>query len=711
MLYKQLVATALCGAAAIDSALASPLDGGRLLSKREVPSTHVRHERQMPHWSRTWDRKQKVKKSAVLPMRIGLRQPDAKLQEGHDLLMERSNPLSPYYGQRMTPREVIDFFAPPKETVEAVRDWLVAGGIDVTRISQSVNKQVRGANIMIYYSSYSQAIETDILQWIQFDATTAEVEDLLFTDYFYWEHSPTGSENIAAEEYHIPAHVQTHIDYITPGIRLRADPGRVRSLKRRAEAEQLSKRAVKAMNTGMDIISPDASGLPPLNSSVCDSYVTQECIRTQYSIPKGDKAAKGNELGIFESLGDHYGQNDLDVYWSTLYPEIPNGTYPITKGIDGAFGPAKNLSDAGVESDLDFESAQPLIWPQRTILFQTDDEIYELNETASDTPLKGFWNTFYDALDGSYCTYSAYGETGNCVLPECLDPTYPDPSPGGYKGQLQCGVYEPTNVISISYGGGEADVPSYYTKRQCDEIMKLGLQGTTVVISSGDDGVGSFEGDGGPNGCAGPEGTVFYPASDATCPYVLAVGSLQLDKVSGNSSTPKYVESSTSRFPSGGGFSNIFDTPDYQKDQVATYFDSVTLNFTGYTDPGTNFSTVGDGVYKIGGRGYPDVSAIGDFFVTRAQGTWGRVGGTSLSAPIWAAVLTRVNEERIAANKSTLGFVNPTLYSHPEVFTDVTNGSNPNCHSTGFLAAKGWDPVSGLGSPLYPKLLDLLLSV
>lgn len=53
---------------------------------------------------------------------------------------------------------------------------------------------------------------TNYLQWVQFDATVSEVEDLLFTDYFYWEHSSTGSENIAAEEYHIPAHVQTHID-------------------------------------------------------------------------------------------------------------------------------------------------------------------------------------------------------------------------------------------------------------------------------------------------------------------------------------------------------------------------------------------------------------------------------------------------------------------------------------------------------------------
>jgi tripeptidyl-peptidase-1 len=71
-----------------------------------------------------------------------------------------------------------------------------------------------------------------------------------------------------------------------------------------------------------------------------------------------------------------------------------------------------------------------------------------------------------------------------------LDPSYPDPNPGGYKGQLQCGVYKPTNVISISYGDGEADLPDFYMKRQCNEWMKLALQGTTIVMSSGDNGVG-----------------------------------------------------------------------------------------------------------------------------------------------------------------------------------------------------------------------------
>lgn len=71
-----------------------------------------------------------------------------------------------------------------------------------------------------------------------------------------------------------------------------------------------------------------------------------------------------------------------------------------------------------------------------------------------------------DAIDGSYCTYSAFGETGNSPL----DPPYPDSKTGGYKGQLQCGVYKPTNVISISYGGQESDLPPSYQKRQCNEV-------------------------------------------------------------------------------------------------------------------------------------------------------------------------------------------------------------------------------------------------
>ena len=48
------------------------------------------------------------------------------------------------------------------------------------------------------------------------------------------------------------------------------------------------------------------------------------------------------------------------------------------------------------------------------------------------------------------------------------------------------------------------------------------------------------------------------------------------------------------------------------------------------------------------------------------------------------------------------------------MFTDVTTGSNPGgggCGVGGFSCAKGWDPVTGLGTPMYPALLELALSL
>ncbi|KAK6088557.1 Pro-kumamolisin [Seiridium cupressi] len=694
MLFRQLAVAVTSGL--VLGAVASPLsnpgsDAVTATSKREVPATHGLHERQAPHWRRQWEKKDKVPARALLPMRIGLAQRNLDVGARH--LAKISDPRSSDYGKHMSSDEVIEMFAPSEDTVKAVKEWLVGAGFAAEKISLSANKQ-----------------------WVQFDAHAEEVEELLATDYFQYEHSASGSKMVGVEEYHVPLELRDHIDYITPGVKLRADPGKLRTMKRRQEREALKKREVRPMYTNLEFFTDEkgaATGLPPLNSTVCDMYVTADCIRTQYSIPNNTLATPGNELGIFESLDDHYSKEDLDTFFATLYPYIPQGTYPEERLVDGAIGavedvPGYTQEDAGVESDLDFEAAWPLIWPQKTVLFQTDDEYYEINQTEAGTPYFGFYNTFFDAIDGSYCTYSAYNETGDCTDPACLDPVYPDPNPGGYTGQLQCGVYEPTNVITISYGGGEADLPAYYLKRQCNEIMKLGLQGVSVLESSGDYGVASFPGDFGyENGCAGPDGTVFYPSADATCPYVLAVGSTQFNHV--NETT--YYESSTDRFYSGGGFSNYFDAPDWQTDAISAYFDEVTLNFTGYEDAGTNFSDVGDGVYKIGGRGYPDVSAIGDYYVVFTEGVWARVGGTSLSSPIWGAVLTLVNEQRIAANKSTVGFIQPTLYAHPEVFTDITEGSNPGCDSSGFPTASGWDPVSGLGTPIFPKLVDLLLSL
>lgn len=121
------------------------------------------------------------------------------------------------------------------------------------------------------------------------------------------------------------------------------------------------------------------------------------------------------------------------------------------------------------------------------------------------------------------------GETGNSPT---IDPIYPDTTHAdGYLGQLECGIYTPTPVISMSYGQAESDLPANYTKRTCNEFMKLGLQGVSIVVSSGDFGVASFPDDfgtEGSSGCLGPEGKIFNPQFPSTCPYVTSVGGTQI---------------------------------------------------------------------------------------------------------------------------------------------------------------------------------------
>ncbi len=85
--------------------------------------------------------------------------------------------------------------------------------------------------------------------------------------------------------------------------------------------------------------------------------------------------------------------------------------------------------------------------------------------------------------------------------------------------------------------------------------------------------------------------------------------------------------------------------------------------------------------------------------------------GTSASAPIVSSLITMINQERLAAGKSTVGFINPVLYANPSALNDITSGDNPGCGTNGFTAVPGWDPVSGLGSPDYLRLSKVWLAL
>ena len=165
------------------------------------------------------------------------------------------------------------------------------------------------------------------------------------------------------------------------------------------------------------------------------------------------------------------------------------------------------------------------------------------------------------------------------------------------------------------------------------------------------------------------------------------------------------------RFPSGGGFSNIYPIPDYQAEAVSNYLTNYNPGYPSYSSTNNDSFGANGGIYNSNGRAYPDVSAIGDNVVIFNQGEPTLIGGTSASAPAFAGLITRINEERIAAGKGPVGFLNPTLYANPTALHDITVGNNSGCGTPGFFAQPGWDPVTGLGTPNYPKLLEAFMAL
>lgn len=116
--------------------------------------------------------------------------------------------------------------------------------------------------------------------------------------------------------------------------------------------------------------------------------------------------------------------------------------------------------------------------------------------------------------------------------------------------------------------------------------MKLGMQGISVLVASGDSGVAG-PASGSDDGCLNG-GKVFSPDFPATCPYITSVGATLL-----TGAAKKDEETAVTRFPSGGGFSNIFSIPSYQSTAVAHYHATAKPPYPYYSG-----STYGNGICR-----------------------------------------------------------------------------------------------------------------
>lgn len=118
---------------------------------------------------------------------------------------------------------------------------------------------------------------------------------------------------------------------------------------------------------------------------------------------------------------------------------------------------------------------------------------------------------------------------------------------------------------------------------------------------------------------------------------------------------------------SGGGLSNLYPEPAYQKT---------------YGIPHAN-----------GYRGNPDVAAVGGTPVAYYElGKWTTETGTSVASPIWAGIAALVNKP------ITPSLLYSLAKSHPDSFNNITTGTNGRC---GFVctAHPGYNYITGLGTP------------
>mgnify|MGYP001302002905 CR=1 FL=1 len=275
------------------------------------------------------------------------------------------------------------------------------------------------------------------------------------------------------------------------------------------------------------------------------------------------------------------------------------------------------------------------------------------------------------------------------------------------------------DVISMSYGWSENDQCSItscgkftsqdYVNRVNIEYIKLGLRGVSITVSSGDAGAPGRTSE----GC--DPSRPLNPAFPGSSPWITSVGATfvvanneirnwnsSLCKEYGciGNTIQKVTNYNEVGWTSGGGIAKLSESFTMQQQAIKEYLNS------GVSLP-KNVSS--------NGRMYPDISLIGHYCPVIDSGGLIAVDGTSCSCPLFASIITLLNEHQIKRGRPKLGYINPILYmmyyENAGCFNDIDVGNNwctevdccpsneRNGSDFGFKAAKGYDPVYGLGTP------------
>jgi tripeptidyl-peptidase I len=702
-------------------------------------------------FSPSWHKVRRAPATHIHRLTVALKQRNVeKLVEFVDAV---SYPDSPLYGKYMSVSELTSMLAPSKEAVAAVGEYFEQAGATKVDLVQSMD----------FMHVYMRIADIETLFGVEMNefAHKGSGRGLYrTTDRTYKTRA-------------VPQHVQQHIDVITGVSDFFSYDSERKTLKQRQGREARSASATNApeieqvhgseFDFRSRVVLYCQNGQATQNASIpCADFppaISQVSVVTtpvgypsqiiNVSIDSLSCASAGSSVSCLHpvvNLPRAYARTHIGArvqYEDGSYSAL--GKYPVVYSPSPYILPDTVYNQYGIPKNLYGTNPKNL---QSVVAFEKQYISYG----SPDADL----NRFFDFIGQQYRDPIVRGENVNAPTSaggeSTLDIQYimgvgnniktvfwsvsGQPKNGGYILEWALQVSNVSDaemplVTSISYGDTEEgyviNVGPEYIPRMEVELAKLCARGMTVIAGSGDAGSSNVGEMGNDLSKPDPDCShcrAFYPSDS---PYVTSLSATFL-----TTNTKKMCyqnltagqpivcdQSMLGEIPTGlaqglfwttgGGFSNMFAPPSYQKAAIQNYLNSAPLPSSSY--------------FNSTGAGYADISTLGHNLLVVWNSKITSIGGTSASGPVAAGIVSLLNDARLNAGKSSLGRLNPWLYQMaatiPQSFYDVTYGSNGDgdiqprsspfasfCPNAGFQAVAGWDPPSGLGSPRWGPLYE-----
>lgn len=375
--------------------------------------------------------------------------------------------------------------------------------------------------------------------WVNIYISVADAERLLDTEYSVFQHED-GSYVVRTPEWSLPSHLLDVVETVQPTNSF------MRSTPQKTDWVQFEEGWTPP------------GYKPPTDEAiakVCNiASVTLDCFNTLYGTKGYKQKAVGlAKIGWNNFLNQTPIRPDINKFlkmynkpaqlhaWSFESVEIAKGPraqyWPLSP--DQANGP-----DISEEAVLDAETILGMTYPQPAISYST-----------------GGSPPFIPDLNAPTDTNEPYLVWVNYVLKQKNLP----------------------QVISNSYGDDEQTIPRSYAERVCKSFAQLGARGVSLLVSSGDGGLGGqddslcFTND-------GKNSSTFLPEFPASCPYVTAVGAtMQFEPELPAYRNPGIGPDGKNHgfYASGSGFSTYFPRPKYQDGTVDKYVAALNGKYEG----------------------------------------------------------------------------------------------------------------------------------